>query len=274
MRLRENLKIPLKRRYRSMGRGIWKMPGLLALVAAVSFAAPIVSLGQFGTPAGSTGKDGAVAAVVGFSENGTTLFISVTNDEANPTAAGQLVSDLSFVLSGGLTAGSLSSSISSSVGSSSPVTVLNSSFQSSTTTTTPSTWQLSHGSTDCVSGVSSCYFLNDLTGGSPKNMIIGPGPYSNANPSITGHAPSLAGTVVFELDNITGLSSNTTVSGVNLSFGTGPDSFTTLQACTSGCTGGIEGSPTPEPFTIMLGGVGLIGIGLLRRRKRGLTAIG
>ena len=268
MRLRKELKKPLIRRYGRLGLGIWKFPGLLALIATVSLASPIVSLGQFVTPTGSTGKDGPVSAEVDFSENGTTLFVSITDDLANPTAAGQLISDLSFVLSGGLSTGSLSNSISSTVGSSSPVTVLNSSFQSSTTTTTPSTWQLSHGSTDCANGVSSCYFLNDLTGGSPANMIIGLGPYTNANPSITGHAPSLAGTVVFEVGSITGLSSTTTVSGVNLSFGTGPDSFTTLEACTSGCTGTIESTSTPEPFTTMLGGAGLIAIGLLRRRQR------
>ena len=211
----------------------------------------------FQTPGSASDKDGTLDATVTFTILNSNLYIGITNNEANPKAAGQLISDLSFVLSGGLTAGSLSSSISSTVGSSSSVSVLDSSFNSSTTTTTPSTWQLSHGSADCGTGASTCYFLNDLTGGQPENMIIGPGPYTNYNSSITNFAPSLAGTVVFEVTGITGLSSSTTVSSVNMSFGTGPDKSYDLVS-----------SPTPEPFSFVLMGSGLVLLSLLGRKRK------
>jgi len=196
---------------------------------------------------------------------GTTLYVSMTNNEANPTAAGQLLSDLSFVLSGGLNTGTLSNKISSTVGSSNPITVLDSSFNATSTTSTPAKWQLSFGNSECVAGATSCYFLNDLTGGKPADMIIGPGPYTNANPSITGHSPSLAGAVVFEIDNIIGLTSNTTVSNVNLSFGTGPDGAFTLENDGSGTN---QGDPAPEPAVTFLAGAGLAALALVRKPRQ------
>jgi hypothetical protein len=207
------------------------------------------------TASGATGADGPVAATVTFSLSSCiigscSLNIAITNLEANPTAAGQLISDLSFVLANGSTKltspGSLSNTISNGSGGS--VTVLDSSFNATTTTTLPTTWQF--GSSG------SGFLLNDLTGGSPANMIIGPGPYTNANPSITGHSPSLAGTVLFTITGFSGLKSTTLISDVEFSFGTGPDSFSPGEL------------PTPEPVSFVLAATGLIGIYFFRRRRR------
>lgn len=110
------------------------------------------------------------------------------------------------------------------------------------------------------------YFLNDLTGGQPENLIIGPGPYTNANASIDNFQPSLAGEVVFEIDGVTGLNASTKVSSVELSFGTKPDGYSTLD-CTTDCGGGTLGGETPEPMSLGLAGAGLLGLGLLKRRR-------
>jgi hypothetical protein len=71
---------------------------------------------------------------------------------------------------------------------------------------------------------------------------------------------------VFGLD-LTTLTS-TALDAVNFYFGTGPDAHYTAT-CTSDClsisTGG-EFSATPEPFSFLLAGGGLLGLALLRRR--------
>jgi hypothetical protein len=233
----------------------------LAAFAALGYADTITTY-TFTTPGGATDVGGNLAATVAFGIDTTTdaLYVSITNDEPDPTSAAQLISGLSFVLSNGGTAGALSNKISSTVGTSTDVTVLNGDMPdptSSTTTTLPASWQLSYGSGG--------YFLNDLTGGSPENMIIGPAPYTNANSSINNHQPSLAGTVVFQIDNFTGLNASTTVSSVELAFGTGPDGYSTL--CTTDCGGGTLGGEAPEPMTFVLAGAGLLGLGLLKRRR-------
>ena len=250
-----------------------------ALLAAACIFVPMASAASitytFDTPSNAADGDGNLAAEVDFTlTDAGKLYIAITNNVINPGAAGQLVSDLGFVLSNGSTiltsAGTLNNAISGTVGSSSNVTILDGSFNATTTTATPSTWQFAHngsGNKECTV-VSTCYFLNDLTGGKPANMIIGPGPYTNANPSITGHQPSLTGTVVFEVDGITGLTSATTVSDINLSFGTsGGEGNSILQTCTAGvdCGGGVQ-SVSPEPISLVLTGSGLLLLGVFRRK--------
>src|SRR5579863_8599365 len=186
------------------------------------------------------------------------LFVGITNEEASPTAAGQLVSDFSFVLQNGSTVltspGTLSTTITDDGGASpgtDGVTVLDSNFNATTTTTLPSRWLLTYESSQVVASCDTVGFcLNALTGGSPADMIIGPGPNSS-NSSITGHAPSLAGPVVFEIDNIPGLTSSTTVSSAVFSFGTGADAFLP-GTCVSGCSGPGPGPTIPEPLSFCL----------------------
>jgi len=88
------------------------------------------------------------------------------------------------------------------------------------------------------------------------------------------HNPLLVGPVTFTFA-LTGLSSAPEVTDVTFLFGTNPDSQTgtctsTSTDCTPVCTNGDCPSPdtgVPEPQTVALLGVGLLGIGWSMRRK-------
>jgi hypothetical protein len=192
---------------------------------------------------------------------GCALDITLQNNIADPVSAGQLLSNLAFNLSNDLTSltspGTLSDTISN--GSGGAVTVVDFQNGNSTTTTKPAQWQFGY--------TSGSFFLNDLTGGQPVDMIIGSGPYNNANTGITmSHNPSL-GTTMFEISGITGLSTSTMISNVVVSFGGGPDGFSSVVSCTGNNCGSTQ-NPTPEPATLALTGLGLLGLGAIGRRLR------
>jgi len=236
----------------------------------------------YSIPSGFSDGDGPVSGTVLFglsncvtgSSPSCTLNIAITDTEANPKGAGQLLSGLSFLLQNAGTTlpdiGTLSDTInndSNGNGTGGAVTVLSASLTTTTTTSKPGTWQF--GTVSQEGQGKAGFDLTTLTGGSPENMIIGPGPYTNANSSITGHSPSLAGTVDFSISDFPGLTTSTVLSDVNFFFGTGPDASEALT-CTSGCSGTISTgviTATPEPFSLFLAGGALIAIGLLRRRS-------
>jgi hypothetical protein len=100
-------------------------------------------------------------------------------------------------------------------------------------------------------------------GAGPKHTILGApgagGIYSNANGSIAGndpHNPFLNQSATFTL-NITGVTTNTTVSNVLFSFGT---------VSGNNVPGGGNNSTVPEPVSLSLVGGGLLALGLLRKR--------
>ena len=80
--------------------------------------------------------------------------------------------------------------------------------------------------------------------GSPVDLIIGSGPYTNANPSITGRNPQIQNTGTFTL-TLTGVP-NPSVTGVTFGFGTGPDSHLT-GTCTADCGTVTQHGSVPEP---------------------------
>ena len=109
--------------------------------------------------------------------------------------------------------------------------------------------------------------LDSLAVSGPSQTIIGPGPFTTANPSITGssHNPFLNQTASFSF-TVAGVTSGTTVSNGIFSFGTQAGDDVT------GCAPGVaacHSSTVPEPITSGLVGTGLISLFFLRRRVRG-----
>jgi hypothetical protein len=193
------------------------------------------------TPAGAT-TSGPVDASATFITGNGALSIVLTNLEANPNDVAQLLSDLSFTLSGGLTTGSLQ-------GSSGQEITVNGSGAPTLGATVPTGWLL-----HLVNGG---FLLDDLNGGAgPEHTIIGPadggGLYSDGNGSIVGngpHNPFLNQTAMFLL-TIPGMTTDTTVTSTTFSFGT-----------VSGIDVPGEHQNVPEPASLGLFGLGLIGAG-------------
>ena len=64
----------------------------------------------YGTPTGSSTGGGPVSASASFTTSAGQLLITLTDLQANPTDVAQLISDLDFTLSNGITTGTLASS--------------------------------------------------------------------------------------------------------------------------------------------------------------------
>ena len=205
----------------------------------------------FQTAPGATENGGeAVNARAVITTSAGQVGITLSNLQANPTDVAQLLSDFSFTLSGTTSGATLFSSSGQEITVAGP--------GSATGNTVAAGWILSSPSTGT-------YLLNVLAGGGagPAHLIIGPpggGGYTNANGSIAGngpHNPFLNGSATFTL-NITGVTTDTTVSNVVFSFGT-----------TSGDNvpgGGGPNTSIPEPLSLSLVGGGLLAFGLLRKR--------
>jgi hypothetical protein len=193
------------------------------------------------------------------------LVIDLTNSFPDPKADTQEIAGVSFTLVQGVTTlVSTGSSLSTTIGngSGSGATLVTFPSGSSTTSTTPSVWQLAAGTG---------FNLTAVGHGPVSDLIIGPGPYDKANASITGHGPSLAGTVEFTILNVQGLTPTTQISNITLTTGTSAGGIVQSPnnlACTGTCNGTITNDTvaTPEPATLLMAGGALLVVGSIRRR--------
>ena len=222
----------------------------------------------FTTSAGATVSDGAVDASATFAlVNGNQLQITLTDNLANPKSVGQLISDLQFSLSG-VTGLSLSSMSSTGI-------TINGNHTPTTDGTVNSGWiEGVFGS-----GFLLCVICAHEDGGDPHDfpkdaapaeLIIGPGPYTNANGSITGnspHNPFLYQTATFTLSG-TGITSSTSVSNVVFSFGTQFGSDVTGTPGGGGVTLGAGPVPEPGSATLAAGAFGILALVLRLRHRR------
>jgi hypothetical protein len=181
-----------------------------------------------------------------------TLTVVLTDTQANPRSAGDLLSSLEITPSGSLGTPTLSSQ------NGQLITVTSNTGPYTITSGPPTHWGVGTAGGQIVLETAGPFAV----GGAPINMIIGPtdasGNYSNANASITdGHfSPFINGTGTFVISD-SAITASTIISGVDFDFGTGPD-FT------------FPGVPShvPEPAPLLLIGTGLLGLGLIRRSKR------
>lgn len=207
---------------------------------AFTFGTPGASGGCVGagtaTASGNSGETVNAAATIVLNPPAGIILVTLINCLPNPTDVGQLISDVFFTV-----AGATGGTFGVQTGTDICVGV-------SPCTTDSNTWGLDSGGPG--------FHLNDLGHAGPAELIIGPGPYTNANGSINGngpHNPFLDQTGAFTITGVTGLTTSSTVTAVDISFGT--------QASTP------PGTTTPEPGTLLLFGSGLLGIaGIVRKR--------
>jgi hypothetical protein len=186
-----------------------------------------------------------------FTTSANQIVVVVNNLLVNPTDISQNLSDLFFTVSTGQNSGTINQGLSSGTSR----TVAGDGSFTDAGTVSPTHWALQTSGSQLL--------LNDLTGGQPKQTIIGSpngsGVYSNANGSIAGngpHNPFLFGPVTFTL-NVAGVTDSSTITAATFSFGTvaGQD---------------VPGVVVPEPSTAiaaMFGAVAFIAYGWSRHRR-------
>ena len=223
------------------------------MISGIASGTPIT----FTTPSGSTTSDGSVKATAVFAISPGVLTITLNDLLSNPTSVGQLSSNLAFSLSSSLSA-------SASLASSAQERTVNGDHSFTEGGTVSTGWALqAYGS----SGLILCVICPNngtpapTTNPPPSHLIIGAGPYTNANGSIAGngpHTPFLDETATFTIHD-SNITSSMVVS--NVVFGFGTQFGSTVNGELSAGT-----SAVPESRTMLLIGTGLVLLGTFKKR--------
>lgn len=194
---------------------------------------------------------------------------------------GQGLSDIKFTLSND--AGSLTSSSASgqfgNISKKNPAGVVTYvSADSMNGNTSPLRWLGQGGNPPNGSGSFSItggtILMEAIGGGGPSQMITpymtNGGTFTNANQGLDSQNSWVIGPATFTLA-LSGITAQTTVTAVQFSFGTGPDTY--IDGSNGGGTGTPGGGAAPAPPSVVLLGFGGLGLGLfLARSRRRLAA--
>jgi hypothetical protein len=217
---------------------------LLATVSAAALFAGSAAQATTLTYSGSGGCSEACSATATVTTGAGNVTVVLTDTQANPASAGDLLSNFHIALPGsptGLTqAGTL-------------ITVASTTGPYATTAGPPTHWEVS------TSG--GVITLDTFSGSAPINMIIGPpnssGNYTG-NASVTdGHfSPYINGTGTFVFSDTSITAGTLLPTSVVFTFGT---MLNETQ---------ITGHVVPLPPAALLFGTALVGMGILGRRRR------
>jgi hypothetical protein len=219
---------------------------VLALVLVFAYGHPANAGQLFQVESPTPG--GPVDATADFTLGHGTLEIVLTDLLQNPTSDAQLVSGVTFTVSGATGSGLLTSAS----GLDSSVNTKLGTYTAGAASTLPH-WSLLSTSD-----------LTTLSGKKPNELIIGPddhggfnpalGKYTHANSSISQHNPVVLGVGTFDL-SIPGITGSSIISDVSIQFGT-----------TGYSVGAIAAVPEPSSLALCALPIVLLGLAALQRR--------
>ena len=213
---------------------------IIALTVATLLGIAPASASLF-TATGSNG-DGTLSGTANITVGNGTIGVVLTDTGTGQISGGQTISDVEFSVSG-ITAISNFTQAGSLIN-------INDDGTETPIAGSPTHWGSS------LSGT--LVHLTTLTGGKPRDLIVGPNP--DQNKGFDEHNPFINGTGTFTLACI-GCTASSTLSGVSISFGTNGFSVPVDP---------VVAVPEPSTWAMMI--LGFFGVGFMAYRRRNQTA--